>query len=419
MFWKMTATLHEPLVNATLSESILAEKTHSIWYAHEVWLARNSCCSPFFQRYIYLREGADKNINRCEFHLYQLYVFLICGLVFGFCPVFVFLIHRHDIIVSTNVGVGTSEYLLIPGFWIYFGILDVTTEIYKANVVSKFINFDKSKCDREQVKRFPMSEIYYVFCGYVAPVIIAFTPCILRKADGGECYSHSYGLFIIIWDAMVLELFIGLRLIRGCHILSYRISTGNVFAKNANQFWKNRDTFLSEEMVKEWSDEYLRRPYRAIQSITRRRAFFFTMMVAATLPTISLICLVVLPAESITHYPLLVQLLCIMVTFDLYVLLLIAQSAMCHAKWQHSVKELHRRLFDSKYADHRRKCDVGFADIFSIYVPVYNYWKSRFFGMRWVGVDMNWNLFFKLFSLLFVNAAVWSVKNNIAEKMQF
>ena len=416
----MAKTLQTSHGDNSLMETTPRESSRPGWYySHELCLIQKSCCGPFFQRYRKMKECADQNINRRDFHLYQLFVFTVIGLVFGFCPVIVFLVHRHDIIASTNVGVGTSEYLLIPGFWIYFGILTVTTEIYKANAVAKFINFDKSKYDKEQVKRFPMSEIYYVFSGYVAPAIIAFTPCILRKADGGECYSHSYGLFIIIWDAMVLELFIGLRLIRGCHILSYRISTGNVFAKNANQFWKNRDTFLSEEMVKEWSDEYLRRPYRAIQSITRRRAFFFTMMVAATLPTISLICLVVLPAEDITHYPFLVQLLCMMAIFDLYALILIAQSAMCHAKWQKSVKELHCRLFDPKHVEKRSRCDIGFADIFSVYVPVYNYWKSRFFGMQWVGIDMNWKLFFKLFSLLFVNAAVWALKNNIARKMGF
>merc|ERR1711879_182437 len=63
----------------------------------------------------------------------------------------------------------------------------------------------------------------------------------------------------------------------------------------------------------------------------------------------------------------------------------------------------------------REQSHLGFADIFAFYVPVYNYWNSCFFGMRWVGVDMSWNLFFKLCSLLFMNAVMYYIKKKIAE----
>ena len=139
------------------------------------------------------------------------------------------------------------------------------------------------------------------------------------------------------------------------------------------------------------------------------------MMVGISLPTICLICLLALPVQQIFDYPLLFQSIVIVMIFDFYILLLIAQSAMCHSKWQEAINAFRDRLFDLEYVSQRRQSNVGFAEIFRFYVPIYNFWISRFFGMRWIGIDMNWNLFFKLCSLLFVNAVVYYIKREIAE----
>ena len=397
----------------------------SIWTSISYYIR----CKPFIKAYRNAQRAADDKVNTSKLYAMIFMIYVSIFIIFVLCPLSVFIKHSQSITASTNDGVETSEYFFLFGFWLYFGILTSITECLKAISVDKFVNFDNVAIPCSNIKRFLFNEVYYYICGWICPIIIAFIPCILRISHHQHCFNHNYGLFIIIWNAIALEIFIGLRFLRACRILSYRIATSYAFATKAIEFWSadydkqlNQDlekanTFLNEEMVELWASTYLRRPLQPIRSITRRRVFYFTMLSGITLPMITLILIIVLPYNDIFYSSASIQLICIMFIFETYILILIGQSAYCDSKWKKSISKYHDRLFGSKNEEYRNECNINYHQIVTYYLPIYNYWSNQFFGLKFLGFRLDWSLFFKLFSLMFINIAVYYIKSSVKQRL--
>ena len=80
-------------------------------------------------------------------------------------------------------------------------------------------------------------------------------------------------------------------------------------------------------------------------------------------------------------------------------LIIVAQSAKSHWKWKEAIERYHDRLFDDEYETERIENGINYNKIITVYLPIYNYWNQKFFGLEWFQIKLDWFLFCKLFSL--------------------
>ena len=64
------------------------------------------------------------------------------------------------------------------------------------------------------------------------------------------------------------------------------------------------------------------------------------------------------PFEDMFHAPLLMQSITIMFVFEIYVLLIIAESSSSHSKWKKAISKYHDRLFDIEYESDRNENEI-------------------------------------------------------------